>query len=226
MSFHFLRFPSLTLVDYINKNIRLLYHREPKNGGTEYLRRKANEGKPAAMNILGQLYLQGSEKYGITKDELEALKWLERASDAGGGIASRTLGDYHIRNNLRDKSIPYYQMSIEQGHVPAYIGLGICQMAEGKLEEGILSIRKGLICGVQDTPASKMAWKDLRSGYKNGLVTKDEYEFTLRANQESVNKCKSKGREEMKKALQNTKVSRGSITKEEFNKRFKVVKRP
>lgn len=200
---------------------------------TQYLIKMANEGKPMAMCKLGYLYLNPR-----AKDENEALKWLERASDAGEGLASRFLGDYHIHRSKGDtsKSQSYYQKSVDQGHVPAYVGLGVCQMSRGRYEEGILSIRKSLICGLQDNSTCK----ELGDAYRDGLITKDEYASTLRANQEAVSACKSKGRDEMKEIMRKTEYVtvtpdtplppslRGlkPMTDEEFKERFKVVERP
>lgn len=195
----------------------------------------ASEGKPIAMCKLGYLHVNGSEADGVTMDENEALKWLERASDAEEGLASRLLGDFHGRKGDTPKSQSYYQRSVDQGHVPAYIGLGLCQMLRGRYEEGILSIRKSLICGLQDNDMCKKLGDD----YRDGLITKDEYASTLRANQEAVSECNSKGRDEMDKIMKMTEIVtvtpemesrlRGltpPMTDEEFNKRFKVVERP
>ena len=67
-------------------------------------------------------------------------------------------------------------------------------------QEGILSIRKSLICGLQDNSTCK----ELSDAYRDGLITKDEYASTLRANQEAVSACKSKGRDEMKEIMRKT----------------------
>ena len=196
------------------------------HGDTRYLTQMANKNKPAAMCQLGHMYLHGES---FVKDESVGLKWLERAADAGGGpggLACRFLGEYYLKNKDNKKSLPYLQKSVQLGHVPAYFSLGMCQMMSGKYEEGVLSFRKSMICGLQDNRNELI----LRGIYRDGLMTKDEYELTLRANQKAINECKSKGRVGMEEIQKNIVESNDPLpfpvremSQEEFENMFEGV---
>ena len=102
----------------------------------------------------------------------------------------------------------------------------MCQMMSGKYEEGVLSFRKSMICGLQDNRNELI----LRGIYRDGLMTKDEYEFTLRANQKAINECKSKGRVGMEEIQKNIVESNDPLpfpvremSQEEFENMFEGV---
>ena len=58
----------------------------------ELMRQRAQDGDPFAENALGLRYFQGDEKYGIARDEKQALRWFRRAADHGSLAAQAKLG--------------------------------------------------------------------------------------------------------------------------------------
>ena len=58
----------------------------------------------------------------------------------------------------------------------------------------MLNVRKAAICGVTDESIFNL----LRDGFQCGVITKDEYAYTLRENQAACNEMESDARKEYK----------------------------
>ena len=173
--------------------------------GMDKLKQMADEGKPAAMFHLGNFTLDGA--MGIDKDEESGVKLLENAMEMDAsnhfikGVAARYLGIHFAKNDdYGPKALLYFEKAVKFGDSASYIDLGLCQMKLGQLEKGLFSIRKSLQCGLQD---DEKILEQLMQFYKQGLVTKDEYGYTLRAHQEAVKQSYSKGRQDCKNFRKN-----------------------
>ena len=91
-----------------------------------------------------------------------------------------------------EKAIEYSQKSAGLGFIPSYFQLGSLLLFErGEIEEGLLNYRKAVMCGMNE----EYIFDELREGFKDGYITKDEYAFTLRENQAACYEMKSDGRE-------------------------------
>ena len=131
----------------------------------------------------------------LKQDRAEGLKWYHRAMEAGDGMAANHLGGCYYEGNGveqdHDKAFEYFQTAAELGHIPGYYALGnLLMFKRGEIEEGMLNLRKAVMCGMSEP------LKSLRYGFADGYITKDEYAFTLRENQAACNEIKSVGREE------------------------------
>lgn len=83
--------------------------------------------------------------------------------------------------------LEYLQKSASLGYVPAYFMIYALQFDKGNIEEGILNLRKAVICGI----SRDEFFTSLRDGYREGYITKEEYAYTLRENQASCDNMKS-----------------------------------
>ena len=77
--------------------------------------------------------------------------------------------------------------------------IGTTLIKEGEIEEAMLNYRKAAICGMSE---DETLFNTLRFGFREGLITKDEYAFTLREYQAARNEMKSGHREDVKKVVE------------------------
>ena len=108
---------------------------------------------------------------------------------SGGARAAFDLGGHYTCCDQPDteKALEYLQKSASLGYVPAYFMIYALQFDKGNIEEGILNLRKAVICGI----SRDEFFTSLRDGYREGYITKEEYAYTLRENQASCDNMKS-----------------------------------
>ena len=170
---------------------------------------RVDAGQHEAMCRVGEFFIKG--KMGLRQDKAEGLKWYRRAVEAGSGKAARNigtlkpdagsgnaayfLGDCYWQGDGveqdHDKAFEYFQTAAELGHVYAFLVTGTMLMQRGEIEEGMLNYRKAAISGM----SGDSLFNALRNGFRDGIITKDEYAFTLREHQKACNEMKSDGRE-------------------------------
>ena len=159
--------------------------------------KRANAGNPRSINYVGGYYFDG--EMGLRQDKAEGLKWFHRAVEAGSGDAAFSLGIFYEEGDGveqdDEKALEYYQNAAEHGIIFAFDTLGHFHMTNGDIENGMLNFRKAVMSGMSDDCLFDL----LRSGFREGLITKDEYAFTLRENQKACNEMKSDGRERWKR---------------------------
>ena len=157
------------------------------------LMKLANTGNGEAMRRIGRYYFKG--EMGLQQDKAEGLKWYHRAVEAGSGRAAYGLGrcfnegDGVDRND--DKALEYLQKSTELGCIPSFVKVGIILQRKGEIEKAMLNYRKAVMCGV----SNDNLFNEIRIGFRNGHITKDEYAFTLRESQKACNEMKSETRD-------------------------------
>ena len=159
----------------------------------EKVMERANAGQHEAMCRVGECYFQG--EMGLRQDKAEGSKWFHRALEAGSGKAGYILGAYYSDDGVEqdiEKSLEYYQKSVDLGFSPSFMLMGHVLKNKGDIEEAMLNYRKAAMCGMSD----KYIFDQLRTGFKCGFITKDEYAFTLREHQKACNEMKSDGREQ------------------------------
>ena len=145
-------------------------------------------------------------------------KWLQRALEAGCGKAAYNTGVNYLKGDGVEQdeevAMEYFQKAADLGTVIAFYTLGNILMEKGEIEEAMLNYRKAAICGMSDecewlfaicglsddSIFSSLRTKEdrlfnmLRKGFKDGYITKDEYAFTLRENQDACNDMQSEAR--------------------------------
>ena len=161
--------------------------------------KRANAGQSDSMCRVADYYFDG--EMGFMRDKAEGLKWYHRASEAGSGQAAWNIGMFYYLGDGVDqdeeKALEYNQRAIELGFEPAYYSVGYILMARGEIEEAMLNYRKAAMCGADH----RDLFDELRKGFSDGFITKEEYAFTLRKNQDAVNEAKTKGREKYRRIL-------------------------
>ena len=157
----------------------------------------AARGRHDSINRIAGYYFYG--EMGLRRDRPEGLKWYKRGVEAGSELSAIKLAFLYwqgYRSNLRirqdyDKSLEYFQKGVELGSVSAFITIGDIFMQRGEIEEAFLNYRKAVMCGM----CNDDLFKTLRTAFKDGYITKDEYAFTLRKHQDACNEMKSDARD-------------------------------
>ena len=167
---------------------------EDDNIAQEQLLKLAKAGNHAALFDIAYSYFYGIKGY--KRDESEAVKWCQRAVEAGSAKAAMMLAECYQDGDGVEKDdamrLFYLKKACEIGTEPnAFWELGAYFMDTEEVEEGMLNFRKAAICGMSDD----YLFEALRFGFMNGCITKEEYAFTLRENQAAANEFKSEGRE-------------------------------
>ena len=138
-------------------------------------------------------------EHGLQQSDEEAMKWFHRAAEAGSGGAANAIAMCYLKGDILQqdlkKALEYSQKAADLGRVTSFGLAGGLLKKEGDLEGAFLSFRKGAICGLSD----KNMFNMIREGFKLGYITKEEYAYTLRENQKSLNEMKSVSREAYKK---------------------------
>ena len=159
--------------------------------------KRANAGQPDSMYRVADYYFRGM--MGVQQDKTKGWKWFHLALEAGSGQAAWEIGTCYFYGDGVDhdveKALEYYQMAVELGFEGAYPNIGFVLMERGEIEKGMLNFRKAVMCGI----SYDGFFDELRRGFKNGFITKEEYAFTLRTHQTAVDETKSEERELYKK---------------------------
>mmetsp|Transcript_38821 Transcript_38821/g.68182 ORF Transcript_38821/g.68182 Transcript_38821/m.68182 type:complete len:280 (+) Transcript_38821:81-920(+) len=165
----------------------------------------ANAGRHRAMYNIAGYYLNG--KKGLQKDSNEALKWYHLAMDAGNPDSAMALAVmFMIGQGVRqdyNKTVYYFQKASDLGMPEGFAYLAVHHMTEGEVEEGYMNFRRAAMCGSSEGQGS--VFKALREGFMDGCITKDEYAFTLRANQAARDEMSSEWRDISNKIKDGTK---------------------
>ena len=187
----------LLICPFCRSNNNVDYRTEKSQAKSEM--KRANAGQPDSMCRVASYYFGG--EMGCMQNKAKGLKLYQGALEAGSGRAARSLGlCYDLGDGVdqdEEKALEYYQRAVELGFEPAYSSVGYILMERGEIEEGMLNFRKAAMCGTDD----KNIFDELRTGFNDGFITKDEYAFTLRKSQAAVNERKSEERELYKEYL-------------------------
>jgi hypothetical protein len=92
----------------------------------EATKEKANQGDPAAQNLLGEFYLKGQ---GIRQDSKAAAECFRKSADQGNASAEFNLGTLHEAGQGVPfdyaRAIEWYRKSAEHGHAAAQYSLAV-----------------------------------------------------------------------------------------------------
>ena len=162
--------------------------------------KQAENGEHDDICRIGTYYFKG--QLGLQQDQAEGLKWYHRAMEAGDGKAAFILGArYYQGDGVEqdiEKALEYHCKAAELDFIPAFNLIGFLLMLKGEIGEAMLNLRKAAICG----DSSEHLFDELRQGFVNGYITREEYAFTLRENQKACNEMKSDARENYKKVIE------------------------
>ena len=148
---------------------------------------------PEAMNVLGCNYKWGQRGFNI--DSLKAIELFQRASELGCACAHLNLGDSYSEGNGegiqqdRKKALHHYQIAAMLGNEQARNKLGINDVEKGYFDRGMRHFMIAAKYGLED------ALDNVKKGYKRGLVTKEDFEKTLRAYQAFLEETRSEQRD-------------------------------
>ena len=170
--------------------------REP-NPSTDEEERKRMERRmelkdAEAIGLMGITYLTGG--MGFEQDIGKALALLRNAVELGSMNAHYNLGCvYYLGKNGVEvdsqKAMYHYEIAAMAGCVGARYNLSLVEADIGNLHRAM----KHLI--ISASAGHEQSLKGVQSGYRDGMVTKDDFEKTLRAHQKSKDEMKSEWRD-------------------------------
>lgn len=144
---------------------------------------------------------------GLEQDKQKGFGLFIRAYDEGsadtisGFMAYRLGVCYELGDGVGkdiDKALHYFKVAAELGHLGSFSRLGSFYFDKGEMKEAMINFRKAAVCGLGDSVLNK----NLRTGYIQGFLTKEEYEATLRSNQAAAEEVKTEAREEWKRRVE------------------------
>ena len=167
----------------------------PPKGEEEIERTKKliDKGNAYAHNFLAYQYHRG--EMGLPQDQQQAFKFYFKAGELGCTEAYYNLGaSYQNGNGVEldmEKAKHYYELAAMGGDVDARFNLGRIEGQAGNMDRAMKYFISAARAG------HEKSLEGVKHGFKVGLVTKDEYETTLRAYHERQKEMKSDARDEV-----------------------------
>ena len=157
----------------------------------EQYKKLMEKGNAYAFNMLGLCYAAGSD--GMPQDEAKANELCLKAGELGCADGYANLGiSYNIGRGVeldKMKAKHFYELAAMSGNVSVRYNLGCKEGKAGNHQRAfnhfMLSARAGY----------SKCLENVKTGFMAGIVTKDEYESTLRACHESQMEMKSEARD-------------------------------
>ena len=141
---------------------------------------------PDAMLLLGQSYQDGLN--GLPVDQSKAFELIQRSSELGSALGHYNVGySYKYGNGTavdEKKAVHHYQIAAMMGNMAARNNLGSVELENGNYQRGMKHYMISAKCG------SKVSLDNIKEGFKDGLVTKEDFENTLRDYQASCDETK------------------------------------
>lgn len=151
----------------------------------------AEKGYGTAFHLLAQFYAQGMH---VQRDVSKAVELYKKGGEHGCAEAYGNLARiyYHGENGEVDKKKAkhYYALAAMMGDVTARIDIASMEKEAGSTFWFYRHLLVSARAGHEDSIA------ELKNGYKDGFISKDEYAESLRLYQMRSNEMKSKMREE------------------------------
>ena len=151
------------------------------------LKKRIKANDPAAITQWGiQCYMKGNYR--------QALNYFNKAAELDDLEAHFNLADMYangfgVVERDEKKRVHHLEIAAIGGHASARFNLGIFERDNGALERGLQHFL--IAC----TYGHDKALGEVRTGFMNKLVTKDEFAAALRAHHTAVNATKSEQRE-------------------------------
>ena len=161
----------------------------------EYIKRtkkQIEKGSGEATNGLAIAYAQGT--MGMRQDWTKANELFLKAGELGYASAYNNLGNsYHNGNGVeidKKKALHFYRLGAIKGDLMARHNLGSNENEAGKIHRAIKHYLIAARFG------NKVSLDVVKQGFMQGVVTKDEYEQTLRSYHKCLDETKSDMRDE------------------------------
>jgi len=151
---------------------------------------------PSAMNHLGLCLNSGVNGFAV--DQRKAFELYQRASALGSAMANYNLGNSYFNGRGvevdKKKAIEHWQTAAIGGVADARYNLGC--------EDFLVDIRRAIRHFVIAAKCGHdKSLHEVKNGFRRGLVTKDEFENTLRCYQTAQDETKSEQRDKVKARL-------------------------
>jgi len=155
------------------------------------IKKLMDKGNDMACNLLPAYYARGL--FGLAQDYQKARELWLKAGEGGCAEAYCNLG-FSYRNGMgveRDmkKARHYFELAVISGDIRARHNLGVMEGQAGNIQRAF----KHLIIGAR--AGSTESLDSVKIGFKNEMITKDEYANTLRAYQKRQEEMKSDERD-------------------------------
>ena len=159
------------------------------------VQKRVDKGDAEAIKFLGQQSFYGS--LGLTKDVPRAIELWKRAAELGSSDAHYHLGLVYCSGNSieedKPRGIRHWQQAAIKGHVLSRRNIGGAEFEAGNYE---LAVQHWMISAKMGCEGSLNAIKTM---FKGGQATKDQYAESLREYGDAVEEMKSPQREEAKR---------------------------
>ena len=146
---------------------------------------------PEAMMMLSDYYRNG--EHGLPVDQSKAFELYKRASELECAGAHFHLGIiYQIGEGTEidmSMAVYHYQIAAMMGHTSARTNLGFVEFEHGYVQRAMRHFMIAAKCGDDD------ALHNVKEGFKDGHVTKEDFAKALRAYQASCDETKSEQRD-------------------------------
>jgi len=154
-----------------------------------------DKGVSGAFFLLAGYYALGD--LGLTQDRTKCNELLLRGGQLGYSEAYYNLGNsYEVGRGVvvdKKKSQHYFELAAMGGNVSARYNLGLLEYRAGNQHRAFKHFTMAARAG------HETSLEVVKAGFRNGLVTKDEYANTLRAHHESQKEMKSDERDKASK---------------------------
>lgn len=110
-----------------------------------YLEKAINLGSVAAINTMGNCYLNGKNKKGII-DEEKALQYYNKASEYAYPFSYNNIGLYYERRNNLNNAVKYFMLSADLGNSWALNKIGEYYRNKGDLKLAYFYYKKSSEC--------------------------------------------------------------------------------
>jgi tetratricopeptide (TPR) repeat protein len=165
----------------------------PEKGGEHKRMMKRIKAKdPAALNQMGG-------KFHIEGDYNGALEYYTKAAELGNAFAHYTLGNMYGEGEGvekdEEKEVYHFERAAICGHPTARYNLGCHEGINGRVERAVKHFMIAANHGHEES--MKALWAEFKDGY----ITKEDLDATLRTHQAAINAMKSLQREEAERLL-------------------------
>ena len=149
------------------------------------------KGSATAFNMLASHYYNGA--YGMPQDGAKANELYLKAGELGFAMAYFNLGNAYTNGDGvevdKKKAKQYYELAAMNGHSIARQNLGYEEYNAGNYQRAMKHYMLAASAG------HKKSLDEVKEGYMEGDITKEEYASTLREYQKSQDEMKSEARD-------------------------------
>ena len=157
------------------------------------LKKLIDKGNANAFNLLAGCYAQG--RMGLPQEMAKANELYLKAGELGCALAYFNLGDAYDNGRGveidKQKARHYLELAAMNGSARARHNLGVLEAQTGNYQRALKHFTLAARAGY------KQSLDVVKTGFMNGIVTKNEYAQALRAYQKSKDEMKSEARDKV-----------------------------